>query len=719
MFTQTEMLASYAKKPQPNKLAPLAQELFETKLDFSDITAEVIRGYMFRIKKCYQETYDAVASLKKTPEKISFATAVQPLLDVEIYTQKARALCTFPQHVHQKEEVRDESEKAEEEFKDFLIECEQRYDVFEVLRYYETEIYQKEQEKLDEEEQLAFTDIMEEYKRNGLYIEDPEKRNALKKIKQEIEALATEFQANLNKDDTSFEKTAEELKGLPEDWLADPARKLPNGKYKVTLKYPDFFPIMEYAQHRQLRKDMYIAFETRCEEKNIPILKRIVELRHMAAQMLDYKTHAEYIAETRILETEDKVSDFLNTMNQRFTPLLEKNLHELTQFARNYEKNDSFTLQIYDMRRYLRLREEAMFNIDMNEIKKYFPLEKVVSGTLQIYQDLLGLRFIKKNNKASWHPDTLCYDVFDQASQIRIGNFTLDLHPRTGKFGHAAAFPHALSCDISHITNLPRQRQENIAALVVNFPKDNFSFDDVVTFFHEFGHIMHFMCSKAKLTCYHADKTETDFVEAPSQMLENWCYEPAVLRMISAHPDTQQPLPADIALKLKEKDKLHAGYFYKRQLLYGIFDAKLYTLPIETLRSMDIKEFFQQLQQSILHLPVVPEACVPANFCHSVDGYDFGYYGYLLSESYAADMYDTVFSANPLSKEAGSHYRRCILEPGSTKEGMELLKDFLGGREPKLDAFLQQCGLSENKNQIIHDIDHNDPHDQRELKHCL
>src|SRR5579872_7474482 len=242
MFAQTNVLASYAKKPQPNQLSPLARELFETKLDFSELTAEDIRRYMLRIKRCYQETYDAVAALKTTPEQICFATAVQPLLDVWTYVQKAHALCTFPQHVHQEEKERDASEEAEKEFKSFLVECDQRYDVFDVLRTYETGKYQKEEKELGEEEELALADIMREYKRNGLYIEDPEKRNAFKKIKQEIETLTIEFQANLNKDNTTFEKTADELKGLPEDWLAE--HKLPNGSYKVTLKYPDYFPIM-------------------------------------------------------------------------------------------------------------------------------------------------------------------------------------------------------------------------------------------------------------------------------------------------------------------------------------------------------------------------------------------------------------------------------------------------------------------------------------------
>lgn len=672
--------------------------LFHTRLDFSSVTVESIQQLLARIKQLYTETYDQVAALLSSAEKINFSTAVQPLINLAIYIQKAQTLCNFPMNIHTDETVREASTNAATEMEKLVIECGQREDVFQVLHQYEVGAYQDEKSQLHPEHNRYFEHAMRDYKRNGLYISDSATKARVRDIKQKISALSIQFEHNIGEDNTSFIMSASELAGLPSDWFTK-EREVSPGRYKVTLKYPDLFPILDHAKDRDTRKKIFTAYESRCEAENLPILKTILELKNELAQLLGYKTHAAYVAEIRMVGNSQIVETFLNDMNQRFTPLLEKNLKDLTDFARAKEHDDTLQLEISDMRYYMRLREEAMCTINMEEIKDYFPQEKVINGTLSIYEKLLGLKFIERANSNAWHPDVKYYDAYNcdtvsGALGEKIGGFYLDLHPRDGKYSHAEAVVLQAGCDISHLSGISANREPCISAMVCNFPKnENLPFDDVVTFFHEFGHVMHFTCCKTQLLDHRAETTETDFVEAPSQMLENWCYEPDILRILSAHSQTQEPLPQAIAMQLKNQDKIHAGYVNKRQLNYGCFDFNVHNMSGEELRNLDLKHYGNQLRADILQLPTA-EGCFPASFDHLVGGYDAGYYGYLLSKTYATDMFASVFQQDPLSTANGMRYRQCILEPGASKDGMEMIVNFLG-RKPEITAFLRYYGLSD------------------------
>lgn len=673
------------------------REYFNTPLDFSHLTGADINKLAINIKELYIETYDQVAALIQTPEQINFANAVQPFINLKISLQGIKSICTFTKSIHTNKEVRQASTDAATLIDEIIIESEQREDVYKVLRHYEMNFYLQEQNTLHPEENSYFEDMMLEYRRNGMQFDDIEKKNKIKELKQKISQLCIDYCHNLDEVNISFTFTIKELEGLPADWFNE-EKKVSDDIYKVTLKYDDLFAIMDYAKNRELRKKMQIAFESRCADTNTSILKEIIQLRSELAQILGYATHADYVAEMRMVRSASAVHEFLQDMNSKFTPLLNKNLLELTQFAREYENDPEFILNIYDMRYYMRLHEEKICNINMEEIKKYFPQSKVINGTFAIYENLLGLKFIEMSNDYKWHPDIKYYDVYDvSANNEKLGGFYLDLHPREGKYAHAAAFSLQDGCDIEHITGKGSSRQTIIAAMVCNFPRnENLPFDDVVTFFHEFGHVMHFICCKTKLLDHASGYTEIDFLEAPSQMLENWCYEPAALKLLSAHVDTQEPLPEHIALQLKEKEKIHAGYLYKRQLNFGFFDFYSYRLSRDELLNTDLNLQANNLRSEILQLPNI-DTCYPASFEHMVDGYDAGYYGYLYSLCMANDMYETIFKKDPLSSENGMRYRKCILEPGASKDGMEMIENFLG-RKPTIDAFLRSVGLSEKSN---------------------
>lgn len=670
-------------------------------VDFTKINTQSIHDNFDFITKKYAETYTKITELKKSPELINFKNTIQPLINLSIDIDDAITICTFPRHVHTDKEVRDTSVEASAKIEKLNIDYNQEKSVFNILKTYEQTNYQTEKAHLSAEENCYFQNLMLSYKRNGMYLRDEKTREQIANIKKEIAELATIFEQNLAEDKTQFIMSEAELSGLPKSWF-NKEREASPGHYTVTLSYPDVFPILDFAENRETRKKIHIAFESRCESKNTPILKKILILRQQAAKLLGYSTHADYVTEIRMAKDAKSVDAFLTDMNKRFDPLVDKNIAALTDFARKLEGDSDFQLQQYDRRYYARLREESLCRINMEEIREYFPMNSVVSGTLKIYEHLFGLKFKQVTTDNLWHPDCMLFDVYNQndeekeKSQNKIGSFYLDLHPRDGKYGHACAI------NLSHGCRLPESglKKPTIATMLCNFPKnENIPFDDVVTFFHEFGHVIHFICSNAALPALHSEQIELDFIEAPSQMLENWCFAPEALKILSSHYQTKEPLPKEIAEKLKLKDQLHAGLINKRQLLFGHFDYLVHTMSADELEKLNIKQFFNDLQKEIMKLPLITETCFPASFAHLVGGYDAGYYGYLMSETYATDMFATVFKKDPLSSTGGMKYRKQILEPGATQDAMVLLKNFLG-REPTLDAFLEKSGLENPSKKI-------------------
>jgi len=706
MFAQSSSSKISAAFTTPSKkMTPLQEELFNMELDFSKVTAEVINQYVDKIKQLYKETYDGIAALASNPKYINFNTVMQPLIDLEVFADKAYNFCTFPMQMHTDPDVREASQKADDALKEMNIECEQREDTFAVIQNYHSGLkFLIDKSDLHQEKNRFIEKLMLQYKRNGLYIADPQKKLEITKIKKEIELLANQFGTNLREEKTTLEFSKEQLNGLPEKWLQEKNPK--NNKYIVTLKNPDYNPVMEFCTDRNTRKEMYAAYQTRCEKENLPILKQVIGLRQQLAQLLGYKTHADYIAETRLIKTAKTGQEFIDGMNERFTPLLEQNLNALTEFARSKEKDSNFILKQWDMPYYLRLREEAVCNIDMLKIKEYFPLEKVISGTFDIYKDLFGLEFVKKANGDTWHKECLKYEVYDKASKAIMGTFVIDLHPRQGKYAHAAVFSLCKGSDVSHLTGIPVDRRTAVVGMLCNFDKSTLKFDEVKTFFHEFGHIMHFICSKTKLAQMNsADENhlERDFVEAPSQMLENWVYEPAALAKLSAHVETGEPLPSEIAANIRDKRKLHIGYEQKRQLMFGNFDYMIHSMSADEIAKLDIKKFWQEHQSWIMKLPFDSTGCFAAAFGHLMHGYDAAYYGYMYSATWAAHMFKERFAQNPMSCDTGMDYRKTILKPGGSRDAIDYVTEF-SGKEPNLDAFLEQCGF-ENSPKIGHRVD--------------
>jgi len=371
------------------------------------------------------------------------------------------------------------------------------------------------------------------------------------------------------------------------------------------------------------------------------------------------------------------VFDFLNKLNKRLTPLLESDL-------KNYQSYTKDKIEQWDIPYYYRLHNETSCDINLEEVREYFPCDIVTKGLLETYQELLSLTFTEIKTDNIWHKTVQLYEVTEATKLTEekkkvLGYFYLDLYPRDGKYSHACC-SNIMSGNIDN---------PSVVAMICNFTQDApLSFGEVVTFFHEFGHVMHRICSKTLLLQNDPSGTERDFIEAPSQMLEEFCYEPIILKKMSKHIKTGEPLSDDLIMKIRKQKPINNGYYYKRQLMFALFDMKVHTEKLKVPLGQAAREFMEQI---MLH-NVPPEINWAAQFAHISRGYQAGYYGYIWSEVYARDMFHTHFKKNPLDKVKGMLYREKILKPGSSKDAKDLLIDFLG-REPSEEEFLKDLGL--------------------------
>ncbi|KAG2202248.1 hypothetical protein INT46_009685 [Mucor plumbeus] len=677
-------------------------------LDFS-INADQVEKITSDIIAEELAANDLVASLK--PEEQTYENIVVRLARIENELSGKAQLVSSLSQISPDAAVREASVAAETKYDQFSIDQSMRHDIYSVITSY---IAKTDLDSLDAEDARLLRKMERSFRRNGLHLSE-EKRNEFKELRKRLSEVCIEFNKNWAREsstvkftkvmDTFYPKrlnshavTIDGLKTEEENGVT---------KYILTMKYPGKWlehlhdialNILKLCKNENTRKIHATAYESRNKE-NIPLLEEAVKLRRQAAKILGYKSHADYVLEVKMAKTVNAVDKFLKDLAERLHEPGLKEIEELkeikkTEKASRGEKFDG-SFNAWDSSYYQRILLENEYSVDQEEIKKFFSLETTIQKMLDIYEKVLGLKFVKvpADKAVVWHPDVQLFECWDAVEDKSFSGFMyLDLFPRENKYPHAACFP----LQPSYIAQ-DGERVAPIAAMVANFTKPTtdkpslLKHDEVITLFHELGHVMHHLCSRTKYARFHGTSVEGDFVEAPSQMLENWCYDPKSLKYLTSHFKTGEPISDEIIDRIVKAKNVDAAMLNLRQLFFGIYDMTIHTSDDE---SLDTSKVYNDLREKISLIAAPEGSFGQAAFGHLMGGYDAGYYGYMWSKVFSSDMYFSKFEKDTLSSEVGFSYRKNILEKGSSKDGMDLLKTFLG-REPSSDAFMREdIGIS-------------------------
>jgi len=657
------------------------QELNYSIIDFSKIT-ESLLDKIYEDYTNSQNTYNTmIVNLK--PNELNYNMIVYiNILMSEKNTYQLPLL--IMEHFHLDENIRNKCHELNVKMAKFNIEQSMRNDIYKQIKYYYENTFQKEisLNKLSKQDIRFVEKMMNEYKYIGMDL-DKDKRNQIKLINTEISNLSNQFSHNISSDNTTFEFIEDEVQGMPKDWLK---LRLIMGKfkdnrqvYKISLKYQDYVPIMEQCSNRNTRRIVSTAYISRCIDVNGKIASDILKLKHLKAKLMRFNQYSDYKLQKQMAKKTETVMTFLNSLKDKIKPIVNNDLDLIRAEALT---DNIHEIELWDISYYSKKIKERITNIDMEALKVHFPLITVMNGMFEIYQTLFNYTFVditESNKKTFWHKDVKLFKVIDNSIKVIdnntntiIGYFYLDLFSRPGKISHAAVFPIIRKS----VNNLP------VCIMTCNFnPHSNLRFDEVETFFHEFGHIMHNIASVADYGSLAGTTCERDFVEAPSQMLEEWCYIGTTLNKMTPK---DKPISSEVLKNLQIYRKQFVGYHYARQIVFGLVDMDLHGLSYDQPTDQVYKKIFED----ITGLKSIPNTNIIASFGHIFSEYDASYYSYLWSEVYAKDMFYSKFAGKELDKNKGLEYKTKFLQWGSIQDSIVSLKDFLG-REPSDEAFIR------------------------------
>ena len=567
------------------------------------------------------------------------------------------------------------------------------------------ELFKRVKSVFDDKENLDLTPeqktlLDKQYKgfaRNGANLNNADKTK-LREIDAKLSKLSLQFGENVLAETNAFEMhltNEEDVSGLPEsvkEAASQQAKEQDKEGYIFTLQYPSYIPFLTYADNRELRKEMAIAAGKKAfqdnEFNNEKIVLEIVNLRQERANLLGYKTHAHFVLEERMAVSPEKVIDFSNNLLEKAKPAAKKEFENLEKFAKNLD--GIYELQKWDGAYYSEKLKKELFDLDQEILKPYFKLENVIDGVFEIANRLYDLNFEEVSNIDKYHEDVKTYNVTDNEGNF-ISVFYADYHPRKGKRNGAWM----TSYKSQYVKNGVNERPH--VSIVCNFTKPTatkpslLTFNEVTTLFHEFGHALHGMLANTTYNSLSGTSVSWDFVELPSQVLENWCYEKEALELFAKHYETGEIIPMKYVEKIKESASFHEGMQTLRQLSFGLLDMKWHSENPSAIKS--IKEFENDAFRDTKLYPDVAENAMSTSFSHIFQGgYSAGYYSYKWAEVLDADAFEYFLEEGIFSKEVATKFKENILSKGGTEKPMELYKRFRG-QEPKPDALLKRAGL--------------------------
>lgn len=593
----------------------------------------------------------------------------------------ALGMSGFLSYVSTDKKFRDAANDLQMQISQYMVDVATRRDVYKAIREYTDT-----NPRLDPVQAKLVKEMLIGFKNSGMDLNDAdlEKFKALNKEKAEY---IIKFDKNIQEYKDPLAVTQEQLQGLGEDYIKK-LSKTDDGKYLVTLDYPDYVPFMQNADDEQARKELEFKFNRRGGQENVELLEKTLTLRREIARLLGYKNHAELRLEDRMAKNPKTVMAFLKDLQKKLKPLGKKEDKEMIAYKNSKTGKNSRTLYSWESGYWSNKFRKENLELDSEKIKEYFPSQVVIDGMLDLFGGVFGITF-EPVNIPVWHPDVKAFKIKDKASGELVAYFYMDLYPREGKYKHAACFGLVEGEEKQDGTY-----QIPFVAIVANLNKPSgdtpslLKHSEVETLFHEFGHVLHNALTKAKYSAFSGTSVSWDFVEAPSQMLERWAWDPQVLKKISRHYQTGESLPDDLIKRMIAAKNFGAGGMYLRQDFFAQYDMTLHTADT----TPDTTKLYFELTKKIRGLPLTKGTIPQASFGHIMGGYDAGYYGYLWSEVIAEDFFGEFKKNGIFNPETGLKFRREILEKGGTLDEEKMVENFLG-RPADNKPFLKSIGL--------------------------
>jgi peptidyl-dipeptidase Dcp len=563
-----------------------------------------------------------------------------------------------------------------------------------VAQIYET----RESLNLSAEQNTLLEKTYKSFVRNGAKLTG-EDAGKLRQIDQEMAQLSLKFGENVLAETNKYVYYVEneaDLEGLPEgikEAAAQIAEEKGNpGKWAFTLDYPSYIPAMTYAKNRELRKTLYLAYNNKAskgdELDNQETIKSLLKLRHDRANLLGYASHADFVLEERMAKSPKTVLDFLDNFLQKAKPKAEEDVLEVADFAKKMDGLE--VLERWDFGYYSELLKKEKYALDDELLRPYFQLEKVVGGVFQTAEKLFGITFVPNTSIPVYHPDVTAYEAKDREGK-HLAVFYADFFPRAGKRNGAWM----TSYKGQFIENGTDSRPH--ISIVCNFTKPTKSkpslltFNEVTTLFHEFGHALHGMLARGTYESLSGTSVFWDFVELPSQIFENWCYEKECLDLFAEHYQTGEKIPAELIGKIKKAANYQQGYMTLRQVSFGLLDMAFHSTDPSHIS--DIRAFEEEVMKKTDLLPKVPETMMSNGFSHIFQGgYSSGYYSYKWAEVLDADAFELFLEKGVFDRDTALSFEKHVLSAGGSEHPSVLYQRFRG-RDPKPDALLKRSGL--------------------------
>lgn len=568
-------------------------------------------------------------------------------------------------------------------------------------------VYENEREQLEGEDRMLLDKTYEGFERSGATLNDKDKAT-FRYITSELSACTLKFSQNLLKETNNFElhiTDEADLQGLPDmhrQAAQHEAQTRGKDGWVFTLHAPSYGPFMMYAGNRALREKMYRAYNSRCthnnELNNFEVVKRIVNLRRQVAQLLGYNNYADYALRRRMAQNADRVYDLLNSLIDSYLPKAQHEVAEVEQKARQTEGAD-FKLQPWDFAYYSQKLKQELYDYDPDMLRPYFELSQVQKGVLGLATRLYGITFKENKHMPVYQKDVVAYDVFDKDGSY-LALLLVDFFPRESKKGGAWMTNYREEhCDAPTPTPVTTQNSlRPVVSVTTNFTKPTahtpalLTLDEVETFLHEFGHALHGIFAMTHYAALSGTNVFWDFVELPSQFMENYATEPEFLATFARHYQTGEPLPQSYIDRIRKCRNFQAAYACMRQVSFGLLDMAYYTLsqPFE----QDVKVFEDEAWKRVQLLPAIATSCMTVQFSHIMaGGYAAGYYSYKWAEVLDADAFALFKQKGIFNPEVAESFRSNVLSKGGTDDPMTLYTRFRG-QAPSIDALLQRDGIT-------------------------